>query len=78
MRAYLGGHDRQGDEYFFYLEMDDDLKFYLVTETITRSGVQGSGRIPLENASGHRGYGKAIEFIKSRLFEAPDVRSDAP
>ncbi|NVZ64177.1 hypothetical protein HX867_18925 [Pseudomonas gingeri] len=79
MRSYLGGHDKQGDEQFYFLEFDEkESKFYLVTETISRTGEHGSGRVELDKASGKRGYGRAIQFIKSRLFEAPDVRSDAP
>jgi hypothetical protein len=79
MRAYLGGHDKQGDEYFFFIEFDEtDSKFYLVTETISRSGEEGNSRVPLEEASGMRGYGKAIEYIKNRLFTGPDVKTEAP
>ncbi|MCK8669404.1 hypothetical protein M1M11_31460 [Pseudomonas azerbaijanoccidens] len=79
MRAYLGSHDKQGDEWFFFLELDEkEHKFYLVTETISRTGESGEGRVELSKASGSRGYGKAMQFIRSRLFEAPDVRSEAP
>ena len=70
MRIPLGNHDKQGDEWWFYLEFDDKAgHFNLITERISRAGDESESSVPLHHAQGKRGYIKAIAWIKDSLMK---------
>lgn len=69
MRKQVGYRDKMGDEQFYYLEFDEaTYKFYYVIEYISRTNNESARRIPLREASGERGFHKAIDLIKAGLF----------
>ncbi|MGY2681716.1 hypothetical protein [Pseudomonas tolaasii] len=69
MRKQLGYLDKMGDEQFYYLQFDEQKnQFSYVIEYITRKGDHGERCIPLHEAKEERGFHKAIQLIKDRLF----------
>ncbi|MGN7901428.1 hypothetical protein ACTJJT_00960 [Pseudomonas sp. 22373] len=71
MRKQVGYRDKMGDEQFYYLEFDENTyQFSYVIEYISRTNNESSRKMPLHEASGERGFHKAVELIKSGLFGA--------
>lgn len=69
MRKQVGYLDKMGDEQFYYLQFDEQTnQFSYVIEYITRKGDHSERCIPLHEAKEERGFHKAIQLIKDRLF----------
>ncbi|WP_047297561.1 hypothetical protein [Pseudomonas fluorescens] len=69
MRKQVGYLDKMGDEQFYYLDFNEEThQFSYVIEYITRKGDHSERSVPLHEAKQERGFHRAIQLIKDRLF----------